>query len=280
MEHDIFRKGSTTYYSASRFFPEPLRSDVFRLYSFVRTADDYVDEHPRRPDKLLELEQSWQAAWPNLHFDIAARVKDTVDERAIKNIVGLAQKYSFDKTWVDAFFAAMKSDIEPKTYSTIDDTLAYTHGSAEVVGLMMARIMGLPDQALAAAALQGRAMQYINFIRDIPEDTALGRQYIPVAELHKYNLPDLSFQSATDNPAAFAKLIRSELNRYRQWQHEANRGFHYIPRRYRIPLRTSVDMYNWTATQIARNPMVIYKRKVKPVKEQVISRALLRMIYA
>lgn len=41
-DEEIFKKGSTTYYWSSKFFPKKVRKDVLKFYSFVRVVDDYV----------------------------------------------------------------------------------------------------------------------------------------------------------------------------------------------------------------------------------------------
>lgn len=46
----IMRRGSTTFFNSSLFFPKEVRADVFSLYAFVRTADDYVDRVPQDAD--------------------------------------------------------------------------------------------------------------------------------------------------------------------------------------------------------------------------------------
>jgi phytoene synthase len=145
---------------------------------------------------------------------------------------------------------------------------------------MMARIMGLSDAALQAAARQGRAMQYINFIRDIAEDNALGRLYLPADEIAAAGLADLSEAQAKAHPEAFAALMRTQIERYDGWQAEATAGFRYIPRRYRIAIRTAVDMYNWTSRCIAADPLIVFSRKVKPKKWRVLLTAAKRCVYA
>ena len=44
--NQLFRQGSRTYYNATRFFPKNIREEVFRLYAFVRQADNYIDNIP------------------------------------------------------------------------------------------------------------------------------------------------------------------------------------------------------------------------------------------
>ncbi len=274
IEQQIFQKGSTTYYFSSQFFPSKIREDVFKLYSFVRVVDDYVDTIPARGEEFRKLRQAWDQAKNDSSFDTKPALSDNIDVRVIKNIVHVMRKYHYDQAWVESFLESMQADIDNKTYSTIEDTIWYMYGSAEVIGLMMARIMGLEDKALEAAKLQGRAMQFINFLRDIAEDNALGRCYFPSDDLKKFELSDLSEATVSSNQQAFKDFMQFELERYNQWQTEADLGFKYIPRRLRIPLQTAVDMYNWTGRVIAVDPMVIFTRKIKPRKRRVLARGI------
>ncbi len=273
-EKEIFQKGSTTYYFSSRLFPKKIRENVFKLYSFVRTADDYVDNIPPHPKKLLALEKSYNAAIVDHTFDATAHQWDEIDVRVVKHIVRLQQLYKFDETWVKGFFASMKMDIEPKAYKTLDDSLVYVHGSAEVIGLMMAKIMKLPEEALEAAKLQGRAMQWINFIRDIDEDNKLGRNYFPLEDLKKFDLKNLTEEEARAKPDNYKKFVQKQLDLYKKWQKEADKGMHYIPERLQVAVKTAVDMYNWTAREIEKDPFVVFEKKVKPRKRRVAAHAV------
>ena len=276
-ESEIFKNGSTTYYFSSKFFSKSVRDDVFKLYSFVRIADNFVDIIPQDTQSFIQLEKAWKTALKK-NGAISKRLPaDT--QLAVANMYSVYTKYDFKKEWVDAFLRAMKADTSRKKYQTLDQTIEYMHGSAEVIGLMMARILGLPEKSYEYAKLQGRAMQYINFIRDVSEDIELGRRYIPKKELEKYGLPALTYESAFKYPAAFRECIEAQLAYYATWQKEANKGLKYIPAAQRIPLRTAIDMYNWTANQIAQNPLIIFQKKVKPSKFRVIRRALFRIIY-
>jgi phytoene synthase len=279
VERTIFQRASTTYYFSSKFFPARVRQDVFRLYSFVRVADNYVDDIPHQPRKLRALERRWRAAYANKKFDTDIRDSDDIDVRVVKNIVYVARKYEFDPVWVDDFLKAMKMDITSRRYRTLADTLAYVHGSAEVIGLMMAKILDLPESATQAAVMQGRAMQFINFIRDIAEDNALERCYFPTDDLKKFGLKDLREPTARANPEAFQEFIAYQLKRYSIWQSQATDGFPAIPKRYRIPIRTAVDMYNWTAAKIEADPFIVYDKKVKPSKHRVMRRAAVRAMH-
>jgi 15-cis-phytoene synthase len=277
-EQEIFKNGSTTYYWSSKFFPEHTRADVFKLYSFVRIADDFIDAKPQDVKKFRQLEKAWlnvanSNKLPNNRTNPDIKL-------AVTNMHELYLKYEFDKKWIDAFLESMNMDINPKPYKTLNQTLKYIYGSAEVIGLMMSKIIGVPPKGYEAAKLQGRAMQYINFIRDIKEDIELGRQYFPARELSKYGLPSLGVNDIVNHPAAFREFIEGQIDYYNQWQKEAAKGFKYIPRSQRVALRTAVDMYNWTANTIAKNPFIVLDKKIKPSKLRVVARALIRTIHA
>jgi phytoene synthase len=276
IEQTIFRQASTTYYWSARFFPKDVRDDVFRLYSFVRVADDFVDAQPQQRAKFKALRRAWEAAAHDIHFDAATADADALTQRVVKNMHHVYNKYGFDAAWVAAFLDAMQSDLDATRYDTLDDTLRYTYGSAEVIGLMMAKILNLSPDAYEAAMMQGRAMQYINFIRDIHEDYTLGRNYFPAEDLERFGLADLSPETAHAHKAAFQRFIAFQLDRYRGWQAIADSGFKHVPRRPRIALKTAVDMYNWTGRIIAHQPHIVFERKVKPARRQVLQTGIRR----
>jgi 15-cis-phytoene synthase len=274
LEKKIFKNASVTHYFSSKFFPKAMRQDIHKLYSFFRVADDYVDNRPQNKKEFKILKTLWYEAAENKKFDITHRRSDSLNEHVVKNMLQLTQDYKFEPEWVDAFLDSMQADLDKKTYTSFDGSLWYVYGSAEIIGLMMAKIMGLPKKAMPYAALQGRAMQWINFIRDIDEDNALGRSYFPEEDLKKFGLKDLKQKTAEAHPKEFRDFMNFQLTRYRQWQREAEKGYKLIPKRLRIPIETAVDNFNWTALQIRRNPFIVYEKKVKPAKLRVVIKGL------
>lgn len=282
LEKEIFKKGSTTYYWSSKFFPKKVREDIFKLYSFVRVMDNFVDEEPQQPEKLEAAENLRQRLMkaPNHKSQVTnnREIRNTkyeifssIEKRVVQNIVELTIKYDFEEEWLRAFYKSMKWDAEGRSYRTLEDTLAYIYGSAEVIGLMMSKILGLSPKATHAAQMQGRAMQFINFLRDIDEDNGLGRCYFPQEDLRKFKLEELTHASAKNNSIQFTKFVQFQISRYQRWQQEAYNGFHFIPKRYRIAIATAVDGYNWTADQIEKNPFIVFEKKVKPTKQQLLA---------
>ena len=268
VEKEIFKKGSTTYYWSSKFFPKNVRDDVFKLYSFVRVVDDYVDQPTPDVESFNYILHRWNTAKRDL--GAFSPLDESVAERVLQNIVYVVHRFKCDPAWVDAFLASMQMDVDKRKYNNLDDTLEYIYGSAEVIGLFMAKILDLPEESYEYARMQGRAMQYINFIRDIDEDIELGRRYFPETDLKKFGLKSLDREEVSERPDAFNEFVALQLSRYKKWQDQADRGLDYIPKRLRVAVKTAVDGYNWTAEEIRKNPMVIYDKKVKPRKRRLV----------
>lgn len=261
----IFRNGSKTYFYSSLFFPAAVKADVFCLYAFVRVADDFVDSVPQNKDGFHDFCQRYYAALSGT----------PAHDAVIDPFVELSRRRGFDPQWTVAFLRSMEWDTCRQTYATIEDLLEYIYGSAEVIGLYMARILQLPDAAIDFAVLQGRAMQLINFVRDVAEDNELERRYLPQSETA---LENLSYSTAKAHPDEFVRYMRFQIDRYRDWQQQAEQGFAYIPLRYRLAVAGAADMYSWTADQIYQNPFVVYSQKVKPSKARIVSAAVWRAI--
>lgn len=264
----IMKKGSKTYFYSSLFFPQKIRKDVFVLYAFVRTVDNFIDSLPQDKKGFHSFKKSWEQYLTTGHSPV----------RVIAEFGELFQRKKLDKKWIDAFFSSMSSDLTKKKYKTLKETEDYMYGSAEVIGIMMAKIMNLPPQSYKSAALQGRAMQYINFLRDIAEDNKLGRTYLPQTILDKYALSDLRETTARKKPKQFTSCIRSEIKRFKKWQQDASTGYKFIPKKSRIAIETAAIMYKWSAEQIYKDPFIVYSQKIKPSIFRIASTALLRTI--
>lgn len=260
LNKEIFQKASITYYNSSIFFSKKNREDIFTLYAFVRTADDLVDKENNKK-KFLEFKKEY----------LQKNTKNPI----IKNFIQLETKKKFDPKWTKAFLKAMQSDFTKKKYLTYKELEQYMYGSAEVIGLMIAKILGLKKESYEYAKLQGKAMQLINFVRDIKEDTKLKRQYIPQEWLEQFKIKSLK----NPDPEKFSELINYAINKYLEIQQEAQKGYKYIKRKDLIPIKTAAQMYNYTAKKIQTNPLIVLNKKIKPTKLKVILTILRNTIW-
>lgn len=264
----VFRRGSKTYYTSSFFFPENVKDDIYTFYAFVRIADDYVDSIPQKKKEFRKFVNTFKSAWNG----------KITGNLVIDEFVALIHRKGIPKADIMAFITAMESDLSVKRYPTLQDLETYTYGSAEVIGLIMAKLLNLSKDSRTNARLLGKSMQFLNFIRDIEEDNRLGRIYFPRSDMRKFKLQSLDYTYIQSHPDQFKKFMQFQLNRYAKWQNKAELGFCFIPRRYRIAIQTASEMYKWTARIIAHDPFVIYRKKVKPGTIRILFCALIQTI--
>jgi len=220
---------------------------------------------------------AWQRDRPEIraagttYHEALRRPDGRTGDPIVDAFVELARRHAFPPEWAEGFLHAMELDLGRRVYRTQEETLEYVYGSAEVIGLSMARLLGLPEASYPHAMMLGRAMQYINFIRDIDEDRLLGRSYLP------WNGPAVRLTDplyARAHEEEFRRYIEHHVTLYVDWQRLAEQGFRYIPRRALIPIKTASDMYLWTGEVIRRNPLVVFERKVKPTRRRIVLRVL------
>ncbi|MEI7578880.1 MAG: phytoene/squalene synthase family protein [bacterium] len=256
---EIFQNGSTTFYNSSIFFPKKARNDIFVLYAFVRTADNFVDQKPQ--------DQAGLKKFIKAYHETAA--ENSLIDPIISGFKKLEKKYNFPTSWTKAFFKSMNFDLSKNQINTQLDLDNYIYGSAEVIGLMLARILEINEKAYVYAKKLGYAFQLINFIRDIAEDLKLGRMYFPKNELKKYQLNSLDKKHVSLNLDNFQRFITAQIGKFKHLLNEASPGIALIPRKSRIPIITATQMYLWTAQQILKDPLRIYSEKIKPRKSLI-----------
>jgi phytoene synthase len=285
----IFKNGSTTYFYSSLFFPREIWEKVATLYAYVRTADDLVDAVPQKNQAFAEFvketkniialyvtAQKNTGSWINGRKVYANVVEKGEFGEIIQPFVELLFQHAIPTSWVVSFLRSMAADLTEGgswiRYRSAAQTEAYIYGSAEVIGLMLCKLMNLPREAYSAAKMQGAAMQHINFIRDMHEDCELKRQYFSQEVLRTFAIDSLCEDVLSEGKYdAFKKFVSVEVAKFRAQQAQAEVGYRYIPYRYRVAITTAAQLYSWTADVIEQNPRVIFERKVKPSKLKVFT---------
>lgn len=176
----MIQKGSKSFSLAARLFDPPTRDAAFFLYGWCRYCDDQVDQVGASVT-AAELNQRLKA----LKDKTAAAFSVVPQEEP----VFIALQYIVHRYGIPAHYAlelieGMAMDVRATQYTSLKELLLYCYRVAGTVGLMMAHVMGLRDEAaLKHAADLGIAMQLTNIARDIVEDASMGRVYLPAAWL-------------------------------------------------------------------------------------------------
>ncbi|MCG8563298.1 MAG: phytoene/squalene synthase family protein [Hyphomicrobiales bacterium] len=202
-------KGSKSFAVAARLFQPAVRDDAFMLYAWCRHCDDLIDDQElgfaRAPDaattpaeRLAELrEQTRRAMAGEAEHPVFVALSRVVARHRIP------ERHPLEL--LDGF--AM--DVEGRRYRSLDDTLAYCYHVAGVVGVMMAMIMGPRDRAtLNRASDLGIAFQLTNIARDVMEDAASGRVYLPEDWLEGEGVPVSEVADAKHRAGVFRVVAR------------------------------------------------------------------------
>jgi len=166
------RASGSSFYLAMRILPKAQREAMFEIYSFCRRVDDIADETGPRDRRRAQL-QRWRA-------DIDANYAGSPPAQ----FAGLAQAVrSFDLrredflAVIDGMEMDVVADIRAPDRPTLD---LYCDRVACAVGRLSVRVFGMaPDAGLALAHHLGCALQLTNILRDLDEDAAMGRLYLP-----------------------------------------------------------------------------------------------------
>ena len=166
------RASRSSFYTGMRILPRAQREAMFEIYSFCRAVDDIADDPGPRDERSVALER-WRSDIATLYGGLAA-----------PHLLGLAEAIrNFDLAHGDflAVIAGMEMDVVADIRAPDGATLdLYCDRVACAVGRLSVRVFGLErDAGLALAHHLGRALQLTNILRDLDEDAAIGRLYLP-----------------------------------------------------------------------------------------------------
>ncbi|HZL47852.1 MAG TPA: phytoene/squalene synthase family protein [Solirubrobacteraceae bacterium] len=200
-----------TYYWATRWLPRDVRSAVHALYGFVRGADQLVDG-PRRaatPEARRCALDDWQR---ELERGLA---RGSSEHPLIAALVDAGHRHDLPLSELSIYMDSMRIDCGPVRLETRADLDRYMRGSAGAVGLIMAPLLGVPLELHETVARLGLAFQLTNFIRDVREDYALDRVYLPGEERERFGVREQDIAQARVTPG-FQSLLAGEVARARE----------------------------------------------------------------
>jgi len=209
----MIAKGSKSFSLAAKLFAPETRDAAFFLYGWCRYCDDQVDEAANTAGRN-ELEQRLSALKDKT---AAAFTSAPQQEPVFVALQYIAQRYSIPAHYAVELIEGMAMDVHGQRYQNFDDLLLYCYRVAGTVGLMMSHVMGLREErALRHAADLGIGMQLTNIARDITEDAAMGRIYLPLQWLREEALePDkITAQESREKLAKLSLRLLGEADAY------------------------------------------------------------------
>ena len=221
--HQIARSAHSNFYPAFFLLPKAKRDGIVALYAFMRLIDDVSDEGADVAAKQRGLAR-WRAALDEAvtgqsqAFDgNAARSLqggDLYGEREVlPALVDTMERFRMPARYLHDLISGAEMDLTIQEYPTFERLKEYCYRVAGTVGLTCTHIFGFGDsKALDLAEKLGLAFQLTNIIRDVREDFAAGRIYLPEEDLVRYGVAeqDLGLDEAT---LGVRELLRFEADR-------------------------------------------------------------------
>ena len=179
----ITREHARTFYFASHVLGPSVQRDAYAVYACCRSIDDAVDRAAARGEKVRpevagqNLERAYGAGGDRVGEEWMPAFRDTADRKKIR------------RKWFEDLAVGVAGDAGPVDLQTWEELDLYCYRVAGTVGLMMMRVFGLEDEAAEPRALDlGRGMQLTNILRDVAEDAAAGRIYLPAEERREFGV--------------------------------------------------------------------------------------------
>lgn len=208
---------SSTFYLGSRFFPPDQRRAVWAVYAACRTGDDIADE--LEPAAGREALERWR------HGVLSALHGDPGESQVERALAWAASRYPLQPAAFQELYLGLSMDLEGRRYASLGELLVYCRRVAGTVGWMVAPVCGYEggDITLERALKLGMAMQLTNVLRDVGEDLARDRLYLPADLMERHGVREDGLRAGVVS-AGYRDLLRDLASEARRLYAEGRAG--------------------------------------------------------
>ena len=181
----LTRKSASNLALAFILLPREKRDAMSALYAFCRAVDDVADEDSVPTERRREQLAAWRE-------DIRRACENKKSEFILnQEFQPIIQQFKLPFSLFDELIQGCEMDLDTRRYENYDQLELYCHRVASVVGLLSIEIFGYQNPACRDYAVYlGQALQLTNILRDVKNDAARGRLYLPQTELKKFNVSE------------------------------------------------------------------------------------------
>ena len=250
----ITRREARNFYYAFLTLPAAKRRAIYAAYAFCRHCDDAVDE-------VATLEAK-QAAL----VDLASNLHDAYHDRprgpVFTALAHTAETYVIPQSHFLDVIRGVEMDLANSRYQTFRDLRLYCYRVASVVGLICLQIFGYSHPRAKDYAVDlGLAMQLTNILRDIQEDLARDRIYLPLEELQHFGYSEQELQREVRNDAQ-RRLIAFQVERARELFISGARLLPYLSPRTRACPAVLAAIYTRILRRISSNDYNVFDGRI------------------
>jgi phytoene synthase len=243
---NMARREAKNFYWGFISLPYRQRMAIYALYDFAREVDDETDGNAHLPDLPGRLQR---------HRERVSRcVRGVYDDPVMQVLARAVVRYDIPESELQHLIDGVEMDLTRARYQTWDELRTYCRLVASVVGRMCVRIFGFSDPvALDRADDLGIALQLTNILRDVREDAAMGRIYLPLEDLERFKISE-SALLALDPQETWPELVAHEAERARRYFNLGYAVLEYIPRRSAACVQTMAGIYEGILAKLERDP--------------------------
>ena len=270
----ITRSEAKNFYYAFLVLPEAKRQALCAVYAYMRRCDDIADDAKLPAYERRQRLEAWLDAF---HRALSGHPTDdpvllalTDTQRRFKIPIELLDQLAFGTGMdIQDGDAAVAGELQV-LYQTFADLRLYCYRVASVVGLVCIRIFGYRDPAAEPLAENlGLAFQLTNIIRDIQEDAAMGRIYLPAEDLARFEIEPAEFRER-EIPERLRWLLAAEADRAREYYSSARELLDLIDEDSQPALWVLVTIYRRLLEKISDRKYDVFGKKVSlTVREKV-----------
>jgi squalene synthase HpnC/squalene synthase HpnD len=267
--HRIARSSHSNFYYAFFLLPKKRRDGLAALYAFMRLVDDVADENNDVSAKQRGLAK-WRAA---LDEAVNANGQAGISgppgaAEVLPALVDTMRRYNMPARYLHDLISGAEMDLTVKSYPTFDRLREYCYRVAGTVGLTCTHVFGFRDaRALDLAERLGLAFQLTNIIRDVHDDYAMGRVYLPVEDLAQYNVRPEDF-ARHEASLGVRELLRFEAERAWQCYEEGAALLNLIEPESRPALWLLVRTYSALLARIEELDFAVFSERVRLSKAE------------
>jgi phytoene synthase len=209
----LARAHAGNFYHAFRLLPADQRRALCALYAFMRVADDLADAPGPPGDKVQPL-QEWRR---QLHGALAGNYRHPLHPALHHTLA----TYGVPPAHLEEVLDGVAMDLDTLYYPTFAELYRYCYRVASAVGLACIHVWGFrDDRARVHAEAAGIALQLTNILRDLGEDAARGRVYLPREDLDRFGYPPAALAQGLRDER-FRELMRFQVARARGYYEQA-----------------------------------------------------------
>ncbi|MCP4847081.1 MAG: squalene/phytoene synthase family protein [Verrucomicrobiaceae bacterium] len=242
--------------------PRERRRDMISFYAFCRVVDDIADEPGVPDERRLEDLNAWECG-------LSEGFKSP-DEVQIE-LMRICCKYSLDVSLLIEIVRGMKMDVGKVAYRTFAELKAYCYRAACAVGLISLDIFGANHPASREYARNlGYALQLTNILRDVAEDAAQGRLYLPREDLERFGVRGQDLLAGRSGEG-FLELMHFEADRAIAYFEAANSGVPRDDRRALCAARRMSKIYRIILEKMIKDGFRVFEKRYRPGKFRALA---------